>query len=130
MKKMACILLAFVLLLALAACGTGSSTTPGESSSPASAVPESPEPDGESPAAPPEDVADAATKEDIIKGLIGDDVEIFPEFLGLVGGSVGYITDDVDHQARDTYQFVLVGNTSSSAHNEHVQRLRSILQVL
>ncbi len=115
MKKMACILLAFVLLLALAACGTGNSTTPGESSSPASTVPESPEPDGESPAAPPEDVADDATKEDIIKGLIGDDVEIFPEFLGLVGGSVGYITDDVDHQARDTYQFVLVGNTSSSA---------------
>ena len=123
MRKLVSILLALVMLVALAACGSkagsDNSAAPDSSapasSAPASSAPESSAPAGNDSAAPSEDTAAAATKEDMVREIIGNDVGIYPEFLNLVGGDVGYITDKVDHQARDTYQFVLIGNTSSSA---------------
>lgn len=118
MKKTVCIMLGLALLMALAACGgsagTGASAPPASgataSSAPASAVPPATESPVTSEAVPPE-----AGKEELIRDIIGDDVGIYPEFLNLVGGDIGYITDKVDHHARDTYRFALIGNTSSAA---------------
>jgi len=83
--------------------------------SPAATSGASPPAQGNEPVPPGEGTASAASKEEIIRGIIGNDTDIYGEFLTLVGGDVGFVTDDVDHHARNTYHFAFVGSSSSAA---------------
>ncbi len=123
MKKLICIFLVVAVLSGFAACKTvDTASDPSASETPASETPasETPATDtsvSETPASDTSasDTPDAQTKEEMLRAIIGDEVGIYPEFYALVGGDVGYITDDVDHHARETYDLALIGTSSNAA---------------
>ncbi|MCQ2451879.1 MAG: hypothetical protein MJ075_01930 [Oscillospiraceae bacterium] len=103
MKKLLSILLAMLLVVSLCACGAtaekpAEETKPAETETPA-AEPETPAEDAEAPA----DDAEAPA----------DDAE------APVAAGIGYVTDDVDHWARDEYSFCYC-YTSSGALNDNM----------
>lgn len=107
MKKIVSILLIILMLYALAACGNGNSSASDDD--PDKNATDNNSASGTAVAMTPEE------KEAAFIEMFGNDVKIFPEMLSLYGGDVGYISDDVDHSARDAYQIAFVGDTSSAA---------------
>lgn len=137
MKKIICLLLALLMVFSLFACGSGSDTDDGSGT--AGDTSTSADNSGDA-VAGTDNVADAGTeaggdtvptlmtaeeKEAAVKAMFGEGIDMYPEFLSLFGGDIGYISDDVDHSARDTYKVAFVGSSSSAASKNITNGLRN-----
>ena len=92
MKKVVAILLVLIMACTLFACKTSDSQTEDSADTSSSAPAESTAPETADTAEATEDTATEDAAEDSAE----------------TAGTVGYITDDVDHNARDTYQIAYI----------------------
>ncbi len=108
MKKAITLILATILVFSLAACGS----QPAQPSNPAATQ------------APAATKAPAATNAPAASG------EETPAPAKTTSGTIGYITDEVDHYARDPYKFVYVYNSPTNLTNYMFQCMTNLGTIL
>ena len=121
MKKVLAIVLVLILICSIVACKATDNQTTDNATQNASTAPESTAPDADSPSTEDTPTEESATVEETASAEVST-----------TSGTVGYITDDVDHNARETYNIAylyLDALTLEKAHFEAMQNMQERLNI-